>query len=51
MRTTVPRSVEWGIIVEDMIGSFVLQILGEDSGGTLYLGSAGTGLVVLGGAS
>ena len=34
--------------VEDMIGSFVLQILGEDSRCAFYLGSAGATLVVLG---
>ena len=34
--------------IKDMIESFVFQILGEDPGGTLYLGSAGATLVVLG---
>ena len=33
--------------VEDMIGSFVLQILSEDSRCAFYLGSAGATLVVL----
>lgn len=48
MKTTIPRSVEWGIIVVFVELCFLFEIVGEDAGGAFDLGGAGAGLVVFG---